>query len=279
MAPLKFEENIKEKLEERVIKPTDNSWDKLSAQLDKTQNRIPKKSFEKIWWYGIAAIFVGVIIVTSVFKNVNPVSDQVNTPYVNHDNESTEQNTTDLVEQEKINEKAIEEDEGISFNPETTDQLVESSPHNANRNIQPKSNNAASGSSKPKSFSKEQDVEINNSSLASSTGNDKVLNDHPKDVLTMDSQIVDKKVTDVIAQIKDMQSNNIEVTEDEINRLLYEAQREIITKNVIKSNAVSASALLQGVEEELDETFKERVYEALKTGFIKVRTSVAQRKN
>ncbi len=278
MAPLKFEDNIKEKLEERIIKPTDNSWDKLSAHLDKAQNRTPKKSFNKIWWYSIAAIFIGVIIITSFFKNNNPISDQVDMQYVNRDHQDVKENTTDLVEEVIINQESVEEDETISVDSEVKSRLVESLSNNKKQKVELESNVVAEGL-KFENLSKNKEREGNNSSLASSANNKKVESDSSNGMITMDSEIVDKKVTDVIEQIKDMQSNNIEVTEDEINKLLRNAQREIVTKNVIESNAINASALLQDVEEELDETFKERVYEALKTGFIKVKTSVAQRKN
>ena len=35
MAPIKFEENLRDKLEERSLQPSANSWSKLSDRLDK----------------------------------------------------------------------------------------------------------------------------------------------------------------------------------------------------------------------------------------------------
>ena len=55
MAPIKFEEHIKEQLEERRISASAASWEKLSARLDENENR--QKSNKK-WWLGIAALLV-----------------------------------------------------------------------------------------------------------------------------------------------------------------------------------------------------------------------------
>ena len=48
MAPIKFEENIKDKLEKRIIDPSVNSWNKLSDRLDKHKDGSNNK---KIWWF------------------------------------------------------------------------------------------------------------------------------------------------------------------------------------------------------------------------------------
>ena len=38
MAPIKFEENIKDKLEKRTLTPSSESWSKLSERLDAEDN-------------------------------------------------------------------------------------------------------------------------------------------------------------------------------------------------------------------------------------------------
>ena len=82
-----------------------------------------------------------------------------------------------------------------------------------------------------------------------------------------------------MAKVKELEKNNIAVSEDEIDQLLMQAQHEITTEKMLESGAISASTLLQEVEQELDETFKQRVFDALKSGFQKVKTAVVQRKN
>ncbi|MEL6919027.1 MAG: hypothetical protein AAFO99_15025 [Bacteroidota bacterium] len=60
MAPVKFEEQIKDKLKNRKIKPSGEAWDKIVNNMDASQHT-KKKSF---FWYGIAAGFVGLMIIS-----------------------------------------------------------------------------------------------------------------------------------------------------------------------------------------------------------------------
>ena len=56
MAPIKFEEDIRDKLAERRIEPSLGSWDKLSAQLDQDSKGRPK-----FWWLAVAASFLELV--------------------------------------------------------------------------------------------------------------------------------------------------------------------------------------------------------------------------
>lgn len=65
MSPTKFEKHIKERLENRKIQPTDNSWDTLSSKLNK-KIIVP---FRKLF---IAASLIGILAtVLLVFSNKN----------------------------------------------------------------------------------------------------------------------------------------------------------------------------------------------------------------
>lgn len=88
----------------------------------------------------------------------------------------------------------------------------------------------------------------------------------------------EEKVNEVVAQIQEL-SKNREVTDAEINELLLKAQREIDSQKAITnlSGKVDAMALLMEVEADLDQSFKEKVLEALKNGFKKAKTAVAER--
>ena len=67
MAPIKFEEQLKDKLEKRRIKPSDAAWDTLSHRLDQAEGKQKNKG---AWWVGIAATLVGVLLtLTFVFKS------------------------------------------------------------------------------------------------------------------------------------------------------------------------------------------------------------------
>ncbi len=66
MAPIKFEDHIKEKLEQRKLQPSTNAWETLQNKLETNQT---KKSNKTYWGLGIAASFIGILIVASVFFN------------------------------------------------------------------------------------------------------------------------------------------------------------------------------------------------------------------
>ena len=45
MAPIKFEENIKDKLDKRTIQPSTEAWVKLSSRLDAQEQNTSKSRF------------------------------------------------------------------------------------------------------------------------------------------------------------------------------------------------------------------------------------------
>ncbi|WP_152538291.1 hypothetical protein [Aquimarina megaterium] len=272
---MKFEEKMKDKLEQRAIQPSGDSWERLTAQLDSAKKQ--KKENKKIQWYGIAAIFVGVLILTSILMNQNSVSEQNNTQFVDNSDEVIKNENTEVVENKDAEQKVIEKNNSKAFEESsTTDRIVTSSPEKENKNLKKKNIPSEIATPRDKATKKMLENREYDTELAE---NDKNTNRIKNKVLPVDSLIIEDKVAGVVAQIQELQKNNAQVTDDEINALLLEAQREISTAKILKSSTVSASNLLQDVEAELDETFKQRVFEALKTGFQKVKTAVVERDN
>jgi formate/nitrite transporter FocA (FNT family) len=67
MEPIKFEDNIREKLQEREITPSNKSWEKLTKQLKTSKTN---KRSNNSYWFAIAAGFIGIVIVASfIFKD------------------------------------------------------------------------------------------------------------------------------------------------------------------------------------------------------------------
>ena len=66
MAPLKFEEHIKDQMEQRKLQPSADAWQKLNEQLDDESEKKNNKAF---WWFGIAASIIGVLLVVTVMLN------------------------------------------------------------------------------------------------------------------------------------------------------------------------------------------------------------------
>jgi ABC-type phosphate transport system auxiliary subunit len=95
---------------------------------------------------------------------------------------------------------------------------------------------------------------------------------HPQQTL------IDEKINTLVAQVMNLENQNVPVTDAEIDSLLLLAQKELLTDRLLKANdQVDAMALLSEVEDELDRTFRGQLFEKLKDGFFKVRTAVADR--
>jgi hypothetical protein len=71
-----------------------------------------------------------------------------------------------------------------------------------------------------------------------------------------------------------------QVTDAELDSLLRNAQEAIVREQLFNTDkTVNAIALLTEVEDELDQSFRTQIFQSLKTGFLKVRTAVADRNN
>jgi hypothetical protein len=66
MEPNKLDLEIKQKLEQRMIQPSAQAWDRLEAMLDSAEKT---KSKRNINWIYIAASFVGFLLICTVFFN------------------------------------------------------------------------------------------------------------------------------------------------------------------------------------------------------------------
>jgi len=66
MEPNNFEEDFREKLNQREIEPSNKAWDRLDAMLTVAEEKKPEKSRK---WLYIAASFIGFILVGTFFFN------------------------------------------------------------------------------------------------------------------------------------------------------------------------------------------------------------------
>ena len=89
------------------------------------------------------------------------------------------------------------------------------------------------------------------------------------------------KVEEVVAQIEAMHDTNSHLTDAEIDSLLNNAQQEIANQKIFdeQTNTVNAMALLENVEQDLDRTFRDKVFEKLKDSYKNIRTAYANRNN
>ncbi len=252
MAPIKFEENIKEKLDKRTIKPSADAWDRLSKRLESREEKRSNKTF---WWLGIAASIIGVLLVGSQFFKSKPI-EQI-TPKIVITPEVVKQDDNTKIVTENIEElkRATEE---TKFNEEKKTSQI-----------------------KNEAIIIQQNLIKENIAIAKEKGTPKLKNEplQSEERIAESLTFEDQKVKDLVAQIKKLKDSNLVVNDQVIDALLAEAQKEITLEQLYNDSTgiVDANLLLQDVEEELDQSFRNKVLEALKSSYNSVKTAVAQR--
>lgn len=249
---MKYEEQLKDKLEQRTIQPSANAWQKLSDKLDA---ETPTKNRKGVWYLGIAASIIGVLLITNVFNkdNTNIVEPVI-----------VDTNKTD-------SEIIITEDKKEPFNK--VEVLA--------------SDNDKTETSKKKATNKsvlKQKIDKEQLKLIPNKAEKTVIAENikePSKETTKPLSFEEQKVKDVVAQIQTLQQTK-EVTDAEIDALLHAAQRDIAFKRLYNkgTKTIDANALLLSVEDDIEEqSFRTRVFEMLKTGYNEVKTVVAERNN
>ena len=265
MTPIKFEENIREKLQERELEPSADAWNKLNAKLDSNLNK--KSKVVNVYWYSIAASIVGILIIASVFLNENKSKD------------SNEQ----LVVKENVSEKEnIKQDSEDSFKQVTPQEIEKeqiASEEKIKENILSKVNIQ---NSKYKTSITKQPVNNQEEAIAVKINKGEEIEKKliPEKVqFSKEELLLNTKVDEVVAKVQELKNNNTTITEKEIDALMANAQREIKTERILSGYKVDAAALLNDVEMELERSFRDKVFEALGDGFQIIRTAVVERNN
>ncbi|WP_298248059.1 hypothetical protein [uncultured Christiangramia sp.] len=249
MAPIKFEEHIREKLDSREISPSAGSWDKLSEQLDEKES---SGKNNKWWISSIAAIFV-LALCGIIYLNMNRSVENtiVNTPEIQKPSENAIdefESPVRLAEQEKTEESQAQ--------PESKPKYVQKT---ASEDIRTTSNK------------KEQIalVEV-----------EEMINREPIKTAkpaSLQELKISEEMNKVLAEVSRLESQNGEVSDTEVEALLNKAIATIEYENVQKSSEISADALLADVEAEVYESFKEKVFEIVKTGYQKAAVAVSNK--
>ena len=244
MAPIKFEENIKEKLEKRTLQPSSQAWNALSEKLEEDTKKPANKTF---WWLGIAASFVGILFVVNSFLKTPETSNQ----------------TPVLVEIEAKEVEMFENKNDII----TTETSIAIEGSNVTEiNASEKNTNTKKIKSEAVIVNKNQ---VKNNSLAQLEKNkesEEVLNNSISETPSFEIKVAKLETQDKINK-----------TETNIDSLLSKAQQHIAEKSQTKTYSIDANSLLQDVEEDLDESFRAKVFETVKTNYKKVKTAVAHR--
>ncbi|MFX0557426.1 hypothetical protein ACOCEA_11555 [Maribacter sp. CXY002] len=250
----KFEKHIKDKLKDREIAPSTMAWDKIQRQLQVEE----KKRTPFYVWIGVAASVV--VVLGMFFMNYEATSDKDIEPIQvvkTSDNKEVIKN-----EQDKI---SVKKNNFVVATEEILDKPVkENAPLKKKSNI----SLATQEVEEPK-FEKEI-IDVHKTRI--------VLNSEKENKVLTDS-LLDVKIAEVLVEVNRMEQS-AEITDAEVDSLLLKAQQDILREPLFASyQTVNAMALLTEVEEELDQSFREQIFNKLKTGFLKVRTAVADRNN
>jgi len=266
MAPIKFEDNIREELQERQLQPSKNAWAKLEGKLDTLPKEEKENGKGNYLWYAVAASFIGLVIIASfVFKNDGNDLDKT----IVHETSTEKTETNSDVEKkleipsEEITPNIITEQIATetpakkASNTTANDQVAH---ENKNQKIAPVQN-------------KKEVIAINQSSKKKENSQ-RVASTEPNNLdKTFEAQQIDK----VVAKVEALKNENKAVTAAEVDALLKNAQREIQTQRILNNTKVDAMALLDDVEFEMEQTFREKVFTALGEGFDQLRTVVVER--
>ncbi|MFK5879528.1 MAG: hypothetical protein QM478_08545 [Flavobacteriaceae bacterium] len=247
MAPFKFEKDIKSVLEKRTIMPSKMAWEGLEKTLDKTSELTKKKSY---WWIGIAASVVGILWISiSVFNKDEEIVEPI---IVEISNEIIEVPSTKSINEDVRIEQIVAIDKpNILVNKELV--AVETPVKKVKKETVPE-------------IELNQNQELEKEILAVN------VDVEPSENMSEE----EKQLQEVAAQVAILEKGN--ATDAEINLLLKNAQHKIADQKFNESGmSVSAYALLFEVEEELDPTFKEKVFNILSENYHSVKNAVAQR--
>ncbi|RSK39927.1 hypothetical protein [Mangrovimonas spongiae] len=256
MAPLKFEEHIKERLESRHISPSQSAWNKLEDKLDVVEKHSNKKWY---WIIGIAACFIGVLLLSTLFFKVANQSKSIEA-----DSKVVEQAPKSL--ENTIETNAVKK-------TVKNEKLIENSASKEHIKVPDHKNRVVSNSNANK-------TEIQHEALLQKNVNqDDLVATTKVQENDVETTFEDEKIKEVVASIQKMKANQSSVTDTEIDSLLKKAQNDIRAHRIYNqaTKTVDAMALLQDVEENIDHSFRDKVFEALLSSYETVKTAVAQR--
>ncbi len=192
------------------------------------------------WAYGIAAGFIGILFV-SIFFLSQPNAEITPTEEV----VNTTDNNTDVPNTLEIQESLVEQ-------TEITAEIVHKDP------LQEKIQGA-------------------NEVLAQHIEQPKLLEEKMvEDFVSLEK--VDTKIAEVMTQVTILEQTQGVVSNATVDSLLRMAQKELLGERLLaESQTVDALALLSDVEDELNQSFRDQLFEKLKDGYVKVRSAIAYR--
>ena len=263
MAPIKFEEQLKDKLEKRSLSPSSDSWSKLSDRLDAEEKKSKKPLY---WWLSIAAGLVLLVAISIQFIK----TDQ------------TESAMPTVVEEENKNNNS-ENFETPIFKVEKEKVIVKSNPDEAKTESKKEDSEILN---EPEIIDYKKPVQNNTEYKLAQFENKTNQKTTPEKIEK--NQELQKSISeellikDAVANaLQNLNTQNANVTDREVDSLLKLASKELVKEKILKetSKTVDANRLLMSVQDEMGQSFRSKVFEALKESYETVKTAVAERNN
>ncbi len=255
MAPLKIEEQMKDKLEARTISPSQDAWNSLEAKLDKEK---PKSSKSALWWMGPAAAAAVLIILLINWGQKDEAPMEV----------------IPLVESEEGGQ--------IPGNMEATDQKTGNDEENAKTEIASglmDEKEADGPLHKAPRSAKEQIKKISVPETDAVVAREKSVQKIPD--FESPQAGIDLKEETIAELMPNEEFSGPDELDSEVDQLLSKAMKNIIKVKTVRTDnqSIQADVLLGEVENDLDRSFRDRIFKALVSGYESVKTAVAERNN
>tara|TARA_B110000261_G_scaffold146560_1_gene170845 strand:- start:1416 stop:2312 length:897 start_codon:yes stop_codon:yes gene_type:complete len=291
-----FEQQSRERFEELHIQPSDSAWGKLEQMLNEAQPEKKKASFP---WFAIAASFIGILIIASMYFVQNG----------SEENKFAEQNSNaTILKTESPIVKAIDNKQEIVATDFLETEILEtkSTIVGTSKRVQEKNKREAAVATLSKnntSIIKDQiivDKDKNTLALSNKKEEAYIAINSPKKILTeitkeqkpqmdaiykvhtIDKNAIkttefDNQINSEIAQVKELKKTKSEVTDADIDVLLLKAQQQLQINRILKHTNVDAMALLGDAEMELNDSFRNKIFYALEEGLAYVKTAIVSR--
>ena len=237
MEPEKFENNIKKVLGEREIKPSSDSWDKLEQRLEKKEDK--KRPY--LAWISSAAAIAAIFFVLGTLFNAPIASEE---PMV----------VEETPEAPVLHEK-VQEPEVIQLAISESDTEEEKTETTKRSSAERPSKNAILETPSATISEEEKLLAAENSSEA------------PEEITPNNKKLLAQVTTEVAEQ-----NSPAEVTDLEVEALLLLATAELKADTTF---TVNAHDLLHKAEYELEQSFRQKVFEVVKESLVKAKTAVA----
>ena len=245
MAPHKLDNKIKEVFEKRTIEPSKESWETLNERLNQNSEKSSKRLF---YILGFAATFIGVLLcVTLIFKtetsevivDTNEVSTEI----------KTVENNNNKVDKEKLQQdEIVAPTESLHQNKIAKKPVVD----NANTQLNSVKSNLA--------IIQEQRLET----LQGNTMQNTVA-------VVGESNVIQEKQVAIT-------NEGVIFSAQETDNLLAAAQQKIASQQPNDSPKIlDYNGLLNEVEDDLEETLRDKMLKTIKSSYYTVRSVVAER--